>query len=151
MKRSRGSGGRRGSAIVEMAVSMPLLLLFFTSCFQFGDYYYLYNRLESAVRAGARYASLRAYDSSTSTPASDFTTAVRNMVVYASPATGTQAVVPGLSTGNVNLAVTMSNDVPSQMSVSISGYQINGVFGTWTLSNKPVAVFRYQGKLAPGS
>lgn len=142
---------RRGNAMVEFAVAVPLMATAFASCFQFGYYFYIYNRLESAVRAGARYASLRSYDSSTSTPASDFTTAIDNMVVYASPSGGTTPVVPGLSTSNVNLTVTMNNSTPNLMQVSISGYQINGIFGTWTLSSKPVAAFRYSGRFAPGS
>jgi Flp pilus assembly protein TadG len=137
--------------MVEFAVSAPLFLLIFTTCFQFGYYFYIYNRLEGAVRAGARYASIRAYNSTDSTPAGDFATAVNNVVVYASPAGGTQPVVTGLASGNVNLSVTMNNNVPSQMKVSITGYQINAVFGTWTLSGKPVAVFRYEGRLAPTS
>jgi len=137
--------------MVEFALSAPLFLILFTTCFQFGYYFYIYDRLEAAVRDGARYASVRAYNSTTSTPASDFAAAVQNVVVYASPAGGSQLVVPGLASSNVNLSVTMNNDVPSQMRVSITGYQINAVFGTWTLSGKPVAIFRYEGRLAPSS
>jgi Flp pilus assembly protein TadG len=148
-KRSRSNC--RGNAIVELALSAPLFLLIFSTCFQYGYYFYIYNRLEDAVRAGARYASLRAYNSATSTPTDDFTAAVQDMVVYGSPASGSQAVVPGLAPGNVNLSVGMINGVPSQMTVFISGYKINGVFGTWTLSAKPVAVFPYEGRLANGN
>ena len=127
--------------MVEVALSAPLFLIIFTTCFQFGYYFYIYSRLEGAVRAGARYASLRAYNSTASTPASDFATAVKGMVVYANPAGGSQPVVTGLaSSSNVNISVIMNNNVPSQMQVSIAGYQINAVFGTWTLSGKPVAV-----------
>ncbi|PYT16270.1 MAG: hypothetical protein DMG59_10945 [Acidobacteria bacterium] len=142
---------RRGNAMVEFAVSLPILFLAFYGCFQFGYYFYIYNRLESAVRAGARYASLRSYDSSSSTPADDFLTAVRNTVVYANPSGGTQPVVPGLAAGNVNLTVTMTNSVPAQMTVSITGFTINAFFGTWTLAQKPVATFRYGGRYAPTS
>src|SRR5947209_18054089 len=76
---------RRGNAMVEFAVAVPMIVLIFAGTFQFGYYFYIYNRLEGAARAGARYASLRDYNSSTSTPASDFVTAVNNMVVYGSP------------------------------------------------------------------
>ena len=144
-------GSRRGNAMVEFALAAPMLAVCFTSCFQFGYYFYIYDRLESAVRAGARYASLRSYDSSTSTPANDFTTAVNNMVVYGSPSGGTTPVVSGLSTSNVNLTVTMNNSTPNLMQVSISGYRIDGIFGTWNLGGKPVAIFRYEGRFAPGS
>src|SRR5690349_18070475 len=113
---------RRGSAMVELAASAPLLLIVFSACFQYGYYFYVYNRLESAVRAGARYASRRSYDSNTSTPSTAFTTAVTNMVVYGSPTAGTQPVVPGLASGNIKLSVTMLDGVPSQMKVYITGY-----------------------------
>lgn len=144
-------GNRRGSTFVELAVSAPLFLLFVAGCFQFGYWFYIYNRLENAVRLGARYAALRSYDSSTSTPAADFTTAVQNMVVYANPSGGTQTIVPGLTTQNVSLSVTMSNSTPYWMQVSISSFQINALYGTWTLNAKPVAIFRYGGRFAPGS
>jgi len=68
-------------------------------------------------------------------------------VMYGSPSGGTQTVVPGLTTSNVNLTVAMDNQVPSQMTIYITGYRISAVFGTWTLSKKPVATFRYQGRL----
>lgn len=142
---------RRGNAMVELAISAPVLLLAFTACFQFGYYFYIYNRLESAVRAGARYASLRAYDSNSSTPASDFLTAVQNEVIYANPAGGSQAVVNGLVASNVNLIVTMNRNLPYQMTVYISGFQINAVFGTWTLNQKPMATFRYGGRFTPAT
>jgi|SRR5215469_1452376 len=147
----RIAGNRRGSAMVELALAVPLILLLFSGAFQFGYYFYVYDQLESAVRDGARYAALRPYDSSTSTPASDFSTAVENMVVYGVPSGGTQPVVTGLSTSNVNLTVSLTNDVPTQMQVSITGVKIYGIFGTWTLNGKPSATFPYGGTLAPPS
>src|SRR5207245_9985969 len=46
------------------------------------DLFYVYNTLVIAVREGARYASIKPYDSTTTTPTSAFQNAVRNMVVY---------------------------------------------------------------------
>ena len=137
--------------MVELAIAAPLFLTLFTACFQFGYYFYIYNRLENAVRDGARYASIRAYDSSSSTPSTAFSTAVTNMVLYGSPASGSTTVVPGLKSSNINLSVTMTNGVPSLVKVSISGYSIYAVFGNWTLTKKPAAIFPYEGRLSSSS
>lgn len=149
--RRRALGNRRGNAMVELALAVPMMLLLFAGAFQFGYYFYVFNELESAVRNGARYAALRPYDSNTVTPATDFSSAVQNMVVYGNPSGGSQPLVRGVSTSNVNLTVTMSNNVPSYMEVSISGITIDGIFGKWTLQGKPFAVFPYGGTLSPPS
>ncbi len=75
---------RRGNAILEFAVASSILVPLFAGVFQFGYTLYVYNSLDSAVRGGARYASLRAYDSATAAPSAAFSKAVGNMVVYAS-------------------------------------------------------------------
>jgi hypothetical protein len=54
-----------------------------------------------------------------------------------------------LTTGNVNLTVTFTNGVPSAMTVSISGYTINSVFATASLTNKPQVTYAYQGIWSP--
>lgn len=149
MKNRARSKKSAGSALTEFAVSVPMIALAFAGCFQFGYYFFVYDRLEAAVRAGARYASIRNYNSSTSTPADSFSTAVKNMVVYGSPDGGTSPVVSGLTTSNVNLSVTFVNNMPSEMTVSITGVEIDTVFKKFTLSGKPVATFRYGGKLSP--
>jgi hypothetical protein len=89
------------------------------------------------------------YDSATCTPASDFQTAVQNMVVYGSPGGGTNPITPGLATTNVTVTPTCINGVPTAMTVAISGYSIGAVFGTTTLNGKPSATYPYQGIDSP--
>src|SRR5205823_9679719 len=101
------------------------------------------------VARGARYASLVPYDSATTAPSGTFQTAVQNMVLYGSPTAGTSPVLSGLTTGNVNLTVTFTNQVPSAMTVSISGYAINSIFATATLTKKPQVTYAYQGIWSP--
>jgi hypothetical protein len=109
----------------------------------------------TAVREGARYASLKPYDSRTTTPTSAFQTAVQNMVVYgnSSPADGAAPIVPGLTAGNVQLTVTGGGagtlTAPTQITVSITGFQVDSVFGKWNLNGKPNATFPYTGILTP--
>lgn len=148
-KAVRFARNRDGSAMIEFAIGSGVLVAVFVGTFQFGYTFLLYNNLENAVARGARYASVVPYDSSTTTPSDAFKTAVRNMVLYGSPTAGTSAVLPGLASGNVNLTVTFTNGTPRAMTVSISGYTINSVFGTTTLTNKPQITYTYQGIWSP--
>ena len=136
-------------AIVEFAMGSSVLLAAFFGTFEIGYSLIQYNELETAVAQGARYASIIPYDSATASPSTAFSTAVKNMVLYGSPVAGTSPVVSGLTSGNVNLTVTFANGVPSSMQVSISGYTINALFGTYTLTGKPQVTYPYLGVWAP--
>ncbi|MEK7408295.1 MAG: TadE/TadG family type IV pilus assembly protein [Acidobacteriota bacterium] len=140
---------RRGSATIEFALSFGLMFAIFGGVFQFGYAFYLYNTLESAVRAGARYASLRTYDSGTATPSAAYLAAVRNTVLYGNPGGGTQPVVPGLTTANINVTMTMDLNVPYQVTVAIGSYQIDAIFTRIDLTGKPKAAFNYVGRFSP--
>jgi Flp pilus assembly protein TadG len=140
---------RRGSAVIEFALSFAFLFSVFTGVFQFGYAFYQYNYLENAVRGGARYASLRVYDSSTSTPSEAYLTAVRNMVLYGNPTAGAQPVTPGLTADKVSITVTFERNVPRLVTVAIVNYQIDAVFTTLSLNNKPKVSFPFLGRYAP--
>ena len=148
--------GERGDALIEFALSFFLIFAVFGGIFQFAYDFYTYNALVAAVREGARYASLKPYDSTTTTPSAGFLAAVQNMVVYrdASPAPGAAPVVAGLAPGNVALTVTGGPTggtltAPTEMTVSITGFTIDAVFATWTLNGKPNCTFPYTGILTP--
>jgi Flp pilus assembly protein TadG len=143
---------RDGSAMLEFAIGSGVLIAAFTGTFQFGYSFLQYNNLENAVARGARYASLATYDSPNSTPSAAFKTAVQNMVLYGSTTAGATPVLPGLTASNVHFdsdSVTFTNGVPSAMTVSITGYTINSVFASATLTNKPQVTYPYQGIWAP--
>jgi Flp pilus assembly protein TadG len=147
-------GSRAGNAMVEFALGSTILVTIFTGAFQYGYIFYQYNALENAVMNGARFASQYKYTSLTSTPTSAFTTAVQNMVVYGDPTgTNTTPVAKGLTTGNVNLTVGMLGSgtalVPISVSVSISGFTIDAVMGTFACNGKPTVTYAYQGIFAP--
>ena len=140
---------RSGSAMLEFAIGSGVLIAAFTGTFQFGYSFLQYNNLENAVARGAHYAAVATYDSATTTPSSSFQTAVQNMVLYGSTTAGATPVLPGLAASNVNFTVTFANGVPSAMTVSITGYTINSVFASATLTNKPQITYPYQGIWAP--
>jgi len=145
----RAGSAVRGGATIEFALSFALLFVVFTGVFQFGYAFYQYNALVSAVRGGARYASLRTYDSPTATPSADFLDAVRNMVVYGDPNGGSQRLVRGLTPETVTLTVTLDRNVPYEVTVGITNYQIDAVVASMTLNGKPKATFPYVGRYAP--
>jgi Flp pilus assembly protein TadG len=140
-----------GSVILEFALGSGILVAAFTGTFEFGYALYVYNNLQTAVNNGAKYAALRAYEPTTTTPEDCFKTAVRDMVVYGDP-TGTNKtpVAPGLAPANVFLNVTFTNGVPSAMNVGIANYTINAAVATIALVNKPQATYPYLGRYAEG-
>src|SRR5689334_2683846 len=143
--------GQKGSVFIEFALSFLVLFSIFTGAFEFGYAFYAYNTLVNAVREGARYASLRPYDSGSSTPSTAFNTAVQNMVVYSNPNPPNDAtpILRGLSTSNVNLTVLTSGSAPLQMTVSISNFSLDAVFGTIQLNGNPSETFPYLGIPTP--
>ena len=147
-------GGRSGHAMVEFALGSTILMTVFAGTFQYGFIFYQYNALENAVINGAPFASQYRYDSLTSAPSNSFQTAVKNMVVYGDPTgTNTTPIVKNLATGNVNISVGMlgsgTNLVPISMTVYITGYTIDAIFGSFTCTNKPAVTYAYQGIFAP--
>ena len=143
-----------GSALLEMALGVLVLSLAFTGTFQFGYTFYEYDNLQTAVNNGAHYASLLSWDSTDGSMTSAFKTAVHNQVVYGDP-TGntTTAVLPGLATSNVTVTAnsqTGSLGVPGSITVAISGYTINSIFGTVTCNSKPSVTYPYQGFVTSG-
>lgn len=141
-----------GSLMIEFALSFTLIVAFFTGIFQFGYMFYAYNTLVNAARDGARYASLKPYDSSESMPSGSFLSEVQNQVVYGTPtpAAGAVPILKGLTTSNVSLVVTpgppgASMSPPAAITVSISNFQINSVFSTVTLNGRPSVTYPYTG------
>ena len=149
MKHPIRTGARRGNAMLEFALAASLLLPAFVGTFQFGYTFYMYNKLDSAVRGGARYASMRSYDSSTSTPSEAFSTAVKNMVIYGNSAGTGAPIAAGLAASNVEILPTMSGAIPRSITVQAKDYQVDAVFAKFTFTGKPSTTFSYTGTPAP--
>jgi len=144
MKRDK----RRGNVLIETALSFVVLFPIFYGTFQFGLAFLYYNELNSAVRAGARYAATKTYTSGTSTPTSGFYSDVINVAVYGNPTGGTTPAVRGLTAANVKLNVTFARGVPAAVTVSITNFRMNLLFQQMTL-NKPSVTFPYFGHYEP--
>ena len=143
----RSRKAERGVALVQFAFLTPILVMLFLGTWSIGYSCYIYSVLEEDVRAGARYASTITYDASNT---SAYTTAVQNLVTYGDPGGGTQAIVPGLQTSQVNVSVSPSLGQPTSVTVSISGYQLlTPWMARFSLSNKPWVTLPYLGNYVP--
>ena len=135
--------------MIEFAFATSILIPAFVGTFQFGYTFHVYNNLNSAVRGGARYASMQSYDSGSSTPSTAFSTAAKNMVVYGNSAGTGNPVAPGLTTNNVQVVAIMKGAIPSSITVQITGYTVDAVFRSFTFNAKPSTTFAYTGTAAP--
>jgi TadE-like protein len=127
--------------LVEFALGAVFLVGLFTGIFQFGYSFYLYNTLESAVRAAAQYAALESYPGC-------YDQRVRNVAVYGNPNGGTEPVLPGLSPENISVTMNLRDGVPSTVTVGIGNFLLNAVFHSYSLSNKPQVTMPYLGRWA---
>lgn len=148
--RKPGRGRRqRGNAMIEFALSFTLLVPLFLGMVEFGHAFYVYNSLQNAVRAGARYASMRNYDSDSETPSQAFQTAVQNMVVYANPAGGQNPVAPQLTPEQVTVTMEFQSGVPNRVIVGVGEYKANSVVRLVEFNQKPHVIMPYSGRYAP--
>ncbi|MFZ3186580.1 MAG: TadE/TadG family type IV pilus assembly protein [Pseudomonas sp.] len=107
----RRHGGRRprfqrGVAMVEFAITLPLLLLMLLAIGEFGRMLYQYNSLLQASRDASRYAASAVWSSGGTEPGEGLKTQIKNVAVYGVPSSqaGFPPVVPGLTPANVQVS-----------------------------------------------
>jgi Flp pilus assembly protein TadG len=143
---------QRGHVMIELALSATVMVSCLAGTVQFGYTFYVYNQLVTAVGNGGRYAALRTYRSATPEDIEKGKTAIRNMVVFgnARPAADAAPVAAGLKPENVRIEWIPGDDgAPAFVDLSITGYQVNALFGTMTLEGRPAVRFPFVGKYAP--
>lgn len=144
----RISGSRRaqgGNAMIEFGLAFPVLFSLLIGTFQFGYEFHLYDQLQSAVRDGARYASTEDFDSASA--GATFKSKVANMVVYGSPSGGTTPLVTGLRTTAISVSWQAdAAGIPQTVTVKVTSYTFTVLGVTFVLTNKPQAIFIYQGQ-----
>jgi Flp pilus assembly protein TadG len=105
---------QRGTAIVEFALVLPLLLLLTMTTTEFGRAIYQYNTIVKSLRDATRYLSMQ-------TPNTKLAEA-KNLVVFGNIAGTGQALVPGLTVAKVSIPpwqLTGSNPVIN----TVKGYR----------------------------
>lgn len=113
----------RGTQLIELAITLPLLLMMFAAVAEFGRYFYTYATLAKATRAGSRYLSTIPVKSGGANAVED--AKAKRLVVYGDPnaADSSTPLAPGLTPGNVQ--ITRSGgvaSVPATVRVEITGY-----------------------------
>ena len=106
-KTDRRAWDEHGSILVEIAISMPLLLLMFTGIFDFGIAYNNQLTLIQAVGSGAQY--LQQIRTTTTNPCADTLTAIEN-------------AAPTLTPANISLSLVL-NGTPETNKTTCSGAQ----------------------------
>ena len=108
----------RGTQFVELALVMPILLLFFGAVAEFGRYFYIYSTLAKAARSGARYAISRPFDTASINQA-------KSLVVFGNQSAGCAGtpVLPGMECGNVEIQKTTNAAGVQVITASIVNYE----------------------------
>ena len=105
------------------------------------------NALQMAVANAAELGSQIDYDVGDTGNPTSFQQKLQNMVVYGDETAGTKPIVPGLTTANVNVAVTLdAQSIPRDITITITGYTINAIFKSFAL-NKPRATTKFLGQI----
>jgi Flp pilus assembly protein TadG len=100
-------GRESGTATIELAVALPLLLLTMMATAEFGRMLSQYDVLNKAVRDGARYLAANALAAGGTTGVvtitAALTTATQNLVVTGNTNGTGSALLPNLTAGNVTV------------------------------------------------
>ena len=152
ISQARRNGGRRGNAIIEFALSATVLFTLLFGTFQFGYTFYVYDQLQTGVRSGVRYASLRPYQLGGGGCATTIEGYVKNIVAYGNPSPGANPlpIVKGLKPSNVKVVYTKdAAGKPTQVTVTVTGFEVDALFQTFTFTDKPYATVPFFGRYAP--
>jgi Flp pilus assembly protein TadG len=119
-----------GLAMVEFAISAPVLLLLMFGTFEFGHFLIQYSTLNDAVRDAARYVSGKALAGTDSLLVSGagwppLVTQGTNLAVFGNIAGTGAPVLPSLSAGDI----TMSEDTGNNNITVAAAYPYQSLFG----------------------
>jgi len=142
-----------GNVLLEFALCGTLLVTVFSVIFQLGYATYQYNQLANAVRGGARFASMQKISNQgDGSLSSAYINEVKNVVVYGTR-TITQSstpILPSLTTSNVDVVVTWDTKLnPKSVQVRVNSFNINALFKTFTIQQKPALTMPYLGQYSP--
>ena len=113
---------QKGTAIVEFALILPLLLLLTMITTEFGRAIYQYNTIVKSLRNATRYLSLQ-------TPNTQITEA-QNLVVFGNIAGTGTALVPGLTLSQVTPTWQTTGSAPliNTVKITVTGYTFRSMF-----------------------
>jgi len=149
-------GARRGSAIVEWAISSLVVVPLLLAALQAGHTFYIYNLLSSQVRDGVRYASRRTFRCADTASIAKFKTDVSNVARFGNPQGTGPLLEPGLSADQIKVEIKAKNgadagprNAPAHVIVSTANYSVEALYKELSFSGKPFLQFPYLGNYAP--
>ncbi|MGC5701435.1 pilus assembly protein [Pseudomonas sp. NFXW11] len=126
-----------GMAMIELALTLPLLALLMLSLGEFGRMLFQYNSLLQASRDASRFAAGQAWNATLGTLDLNATliAQTKNVAVYGVPANpnGYPAVVSGLTTGNVTVSAVGTDHLQVSISytfVPVIGSALPALYGS---------------------
>jgi TadE-like protein len=130
----RFARSERGTQLVELAIVLPVMLMMLGAVAEFGRFFYTYQTLSKATRAGARYLTIES-------AAAD--AKAKNLVVYGNESGTGTPVVSGLAGGNVRVLRTGGTSAfPERVTIRIEGYTYQPVFDLGKLIGRPTLSLR---------
>lgn len=121
-KLRRLSTDERGTQLVELAIVLPILLVMFGAVAEFGRFFYTYQTLAKATRAGTRFLTNEPANGASDERA-------RNLVVYGNTEGEGEPVVAGLSASHVRVVRTGGTAVlPERVTVRIENFRYQPIF-----------------------
>ncbi|MGE7959623.1 TadE/TadG family type IV pilus assembly protein [Pseudomonas sp. NPDC089530] len=133
----RSPNRQGGLAMIELALTLPLLVLLMLAFAEFGRMLFQYNSLMQASRDAGRYAADKAWNSTLGKLDLNGTlqTQTQNVAVYGVPANpnGYPAVVPGLTTGNVSVSAVGTDHIQVSITytyVPVIGSALPALYGS---------------------
>ena len=119
---------RHGSAAVEMALTMPLLLALMFGSAEIGNYFMNEHSLIKAVRDGARYAARQSfanYTACSGTPGGTVESDTQNVVMNGYLSTGT-IITPNIQASDITVATSCMTTAGGQTMLGIYRGRPNG-------------------------
>ena len=124
---------QQGAALIELALSIPFMIMLSMIVIEFGRALYEYNTVTKSVRDAVRYLSAN-------TP-NTLCPDAQNLVVYGTTTAGSQPLAPGLKTSAVSCSWQTTGALPliNTVTVTVTGYHftspISSVFGLQLFTN----------------
>ena len=140
----------RGLQLVELAITLPVIVLLFAAAAEFGRYFQEYTTLAKGNRVAARYLATACADGGDDA-------AAKNLVVFGNTAGTGSPIVNGLTTDNVaierrNAAGALTTGFPTTVTVKIINFNHSPLFNlgqlmgnslSMNIAVKPSVTMRY--------
>jgi Flp pilus assembly protein TadG len=142
-----------GSSMIELAITLPILMILFLASAELGRLFYTYTTLAKATKVGARYlATQRDATSSDATKVAAAKLRAQSLVVCGyTDCTGHDPIVTGLTPANsVKVTLPVSGATVQYVKVEIQNYTFqSGVFNLAGKTGLSSSTFYFA--LAPGT